>query len=83
MTRPLEEAKGQGPPKLLGPPTARVNRAVRGPCEEAETADAWRGRSWRDEAAGNATVPEASTRHNDASLDCRTPRQRFDSRAGI
>jgi hypothetical protein len=34
-----------GPQKLLGPPTGRVNRAVRGPCEDAEAADAWRDRS--------------------------------------
>jgi hypothetical protein len=41
----LRGRRARGPQKLLGPPMARVNRAVRGPCEEAEAADAWRDRS--------------------------------------
>jgi hypothetical protein len=56
----LRERRARGPQKLLGPPTARVNRAVRGSCEDAEAADAWRPCSWRDEMAGDAVVPEAS-----------------------
>jgi hypothetical protein len=42
----LRGRRAGGPQKLLGPPTARVNRAVRGPCEDAEAADAWHDRSW-------------------------------------
>jgi hypothetical protein len=80
---PLEEAKGRGPPKLLGPPTARVNRAVRGPCEEVEAPDAWRGCSWRDGTASNAAVSEASAHHHDVSPGCRALRQRFDLCVGI
>jgi hypothetical protein len=57
----LRERRARGPQKLLGPPTARVNRAVGGPCEGAEAADAWRPYSWRDETAGDAALPEAST----------------------
>jgi hypothetical protein len=56
----LRERRARGPQKLLGPPTACVNRAVRGPCEDAEAADAWHPYSWRDEMMGDAAVPEAS-----------------------
>jgi hypothetical protein len=78
--RPLEGAKGQGPPEADGPSNGMRQHAVRGPCEDAEAADAWHDRSWRDETAGDAAVPEASNRHDGTSLRCRALRQRFDSR---
>jgi hypothetical protein len=56
----LRERRARGPQKQLGPPTARVNRAVRGPCEDARAADAWRPCNWRDKTAGDAAVPEVS-----------------------
>jgi hypothetical protein len=57
-------------------------RVVRGPCEDAEAMDAWHDRSLRDEAAGDAAVPEVSNRYDGASLHCRALRRRSDSRAG-
>jgi hypothetical protein len=82
-TRSLEGAKSQGPPEAAGPSNGMRQCAVRGPCEEAEAADMWRDRSWRDKTAGDAAVPEASNRHDGVSLHCRALRQRFDSRAEI
>jgi hypothetical protein len=35
-TRPLEGAKGQGPPEAAGPSNGMRQCAVRGPCEDAE-----------------------------------------------
>jgi hypothetical protein len=81
--RPLEGTKGQGPPKAAGPSNGTRQRAVRGPCEEAEAADTWHDRSWRDEMAADAAVPGASNRHDGASLRCKAPRQCFDSRVEI
>jgi hypothetical protein len=34
--RPPEGAKGQGPPEAAGPSNGTRQRAVRGPCEDAE-----------------------------------------------
>jgi hypothetical protein len=53
--------------------------AVRGPCEDAEATDTWHGLGWRDEAVSNAAVPNASNRHDGASLHCRStaPTLRF------
>jgi hypothetical protein len=45
-TRPLEGAKGQGPPEAVGPSNGTRQCVVRGPCGDAEVADAWRDRSW-------------------------------------
>jgi hypothetical protein len=41
----LRGRRAGGPQKLLGPPMARVNRAVKVPCEDTEAADVWRDRS--------------------------------------
>jgi hypothetical protein len=46
QTHPLKGAKGQGPPEADGPSNGTRQRAVRGQCEDAEAADAWRDRSW-------------------------------------
>jgi hypothetical protein len=52
----LRGQRAGGPQKLLGPPTARVNRAVRGPCEDAEVVGTWRPCGWRSEATGRSCV---------------------------
>jgi hypothetical protein len=79
----VEGAKGQGLPEAVGPSNSTHQHAVRGPCEDAEVVDVWHDRSWRDETAGDDAVPEASNRHDGASLRCRVLRQRFDSCAKI
>jgi hypothetical protein len=52
----LRGRRAGGPQKLLGPPTARVNYAVRGPCEDAEVVGTWRPCSRRNEAAWGSCV---------------------------
>jgi hypothetical protein len=60
-TRPLEGAKGQGPPEAAGPSNGTRQCAVRGPCEDAEVADVWNDCSWRDEAAWRSCAVQGLT----------------------